>query len=211
LPLCFSAFPCQRVRARDDAGETPALAARYDPGVRRLCRILWTTFAAGSLFCCAAAAVLWVRSYFATDTLDHRYRERAWYLMTTRGTLKVLRVDRFSNRLIAGRTGGWRHRVELPKDNRVPSEYATPLPGELSLPGLVTRSRADDFGQERFVILHLAYPTALFALAPLAWLAGYRKRRRRAARARGGLCASCGYDLRASAGRCPECGGVAAA
>ena len=49
----------------------------------------------------------------------------------------------------------------------------------------------------------------LTALLPALWLAArLGGRRRRAARARAGLCPSCGYDLRASPGRCPECGRV---
>ena len=49
-----------------------------------------------------------------------------------------------------------------------------------------------------WLVIVVALPTGL--LVPL------RKGARRWRRKRGGLCLGCGYDLRASAERCPECG-----
>jgi ABC-type Fe3+ transport system permease subunit len=49
---------------------------------------------------------------------------------------------------------------------------------------------------------------ALFALLPTCWLL-LAPLRRRARRAKVGLCMRCGYDLRATPDRCPECGTLA--
>jgi hypothetical protein len=46
----------------------------------------------------------------------------------------------------------------------------------------------------------------LTALLPALWIVLHRRRLRRARAAAAGLCSRCGYDLRASAERCPECG-----
>jgi hypothetical protein len=49
-----------------------------------------------------------------------------------------------------------------------------------------------------------------FSGLPVVWLRLASVQRRRAWRGRSGLCPTCGYDLRASPDRCPECGMVPA-
>ena len=64
---------------------------------------------------------------------------------------------------------------------------------------------------EAHSVTRLAVPFWAFALLGTI-LPAERLRRRRAARRRAalGLCRRCGYDLRASPERCPECGAEAA-
>jgi hypothetical protein len=56
----------------------------------------------------------------------------------------------------------------------------------------------------------VSYPTlvGLTLVTPLAWLCSRRSRRRERRRLRG-QCPACGYDLRATPERCPECGAPA--
>jgi len=55
----------------------------------------------------------------------------------------------------------------------------------------------------RGVVIPYWAPLALFLVPPLAWT---RTLLRRQGRGRRGLCVRCGYDIRATPGRCPECG-----
>lgn len=59
------------------------------------------------------------------------------------------------------------------------------------------------FRNQQFIRLPYWCPIFLSGLWPALSLRRYLRSRRRKAK---GLCTSCGYDLRASSGQCPECG-----
>jgi hypothetical protein len=86
------------------------------------------------------------------------------------------------------------------------------LDGELSGPSDPPDVRADLHLSGNDVLAELRYWPLLLALCilPATWLSIQVGRRRQLTRRRASrLCVHCGYDLRATADRCPECGRLA--
>ena len=69
----------------------------------------------------------------------------------------------------------------------------------------VTRSYKNQKVQGREFAFPYWCPSLLAAVVPAIWLVSFRRRQAKQ-RERLGLCPACGYDLRATPDRCPECG-----
>jgi hypothetical protein len=176
--------------------------------MRRLARHLFTLCSAVSLLLCVAACVLWVRGRWVAD--DYTWvRDRGDTSIMTRiscasGVLGITRnrttyaateeAGRYRERL--ANTPGWGH-TSLQGNVYTSRGYLWPQ--------LHRRSGANRAMSFRWWILELPMwmPFTLTLIAPsVAAARGGRRRHRR----QRGLCESCGYDLRASPERCPECG-----
>jgi hypothetical protein len=66
--------------------------------------------------------------------------------------------------------------------------------------------RTTPLGERTHAVAIAHWPIALALAVPVGWWALGVQRRRVRWRLSAGLCPSCGYDLRATPGRCPECG-----
>jgi 4-amino-4-deoxy-L-arabinose transferase-like glycosyltransferase len=175
-----------------------------------------------SLVICVAVAGLWVRSYFVVDRLNNQPRPGRDY-----GMLSV--EGRLIFATLKTRTDGWNagwpkvyglalwisqgvDDIPIPPDYSFSrSDFDASSPTRFNFFGMVfskkLRSCYDSSDTLDFVSLPMWMVAAPAAVLPLIRLRrGWRARRRRVE----GLCLVCGYDLRATPDRCPECGTVPA-
>jgi hypothetical protein len=159
-------------------------------------RILFNTIALGSLLFGLATSALWIRSYWRYDQYGVRPNSSAFTLYSNRGGLSVSLTEP------SGRsTGGW-----VTGDAKTAPSYGI----------LAFRFRWREMTIDAYAgyMMYLTYYHSYFAfphwavvilssLRPAFW---FYKKRRHTSRIAGRLCLRCGYDLRASTVRCPECG-----
>jgi hypothetical protein len=194
-------------------------------------RWLFNIVSAVSLLLCSATCVLWVRSYWVAD--EYRRVQGVWpySVKSTRGALECLNMNIANGPWSVGHLGYSRQQPgRTILDWEFGSLWATD-PGITSaqrLPGIswrftnggrsVWRSTMPVSTRPSFpppVVGTISYfiprrdvwvsdwaVVLLFALTPAAatlrWVV--------ARRSRIGECSNCGYDLRATPDRCPECG-----
>jgi len=174
--------------------------------MRRLATALVTL----SLLLCVATLVMWGRSLFVRDIVGFgRAGGNCHLAQSIFGLVHILSTldggceggvtwssDRLAkNALWNGGMSSYPPRIRW----RFGCAYETYPDYHLGLsatsPGFTTN--------HRLIVVPYAYPAALFAILPAIYLI---RRWRTWRRGKGGLCTTCGYDLRASPKRCPECG-----
>jgi hypothetical protein len=189
--------------------------------VKRLARHVVVVCAAASLLLCVALCVLWARSYNVAyyirrsdvDAASRDRRDVSVVFATGRALFYVNHTPGLTYEDWADASPGageWRmshdsywYATRNDMGIRFADARWAPQPGPLTAFG-----RPGSFG----VGVNLLIPIALSAVLPITWRVRVllaRRRRRISKEFPHGRCARCGYDLRASPGRCPECGTLA--
>ena len=185
--------------------------------MRRAFNVLFTPLATTSLLLCVAACVLWVRGYFVVDDVQYIRHAGAgrmedgqakWSLMSAKGELGVGVSYTNASGAIGPRFRWFHDAAPAPI---IPGPHST-VPAQFGFHFL--RATFPIGPSTVIVVTGVVVPAwfAALATAALPALAFLRLRRRRRIRWRlaNGMCVRCGYDLRESAGLCPECGATPA-
>ena len=173
-------YPWQKLIPTDTPSEAPRVKLRFTHVTRLLAGAL-------SLSLCFSTLALWARSYWRTDV--------AWTM--ARGY--VVGVNSETGRLLISGSAGWQPEARGGRRHTQRTDVA--------LWQQVKRLfvfRAGDAGGGVWALQVPHWSLCVAASAPaLLWL---RRRRAEHRRRTAGNCRRCGYDLRASGERCPECG-----
>ena len=188
-------------------------------------RLVARTSVTTSLVLSLGVTVMWVLSYFHGDNFNvgrHTWagpvgglvRQDAWHIMSGRGGVSMWRTylhypPSMAEGEAANPDGQWHFGHSSVTPNQYGGDFGLFWRGRdqgrvVAGFGYVARPKEIIWGARYHAVI-LPWPFILLVLGGplLRWL---HLRRRRMLRDRMGLCAHCGYDLRQSSGKCPECG-----
>ena len=186
-------------------------------GVRRLLRILFNAATALSLAICVCVAYFWATSYLLGweglwERLDDDELGRSvFYAEASGGGIALgYRRLRVAPNASPGFVSRYRSTMNPPPERHLRRTHGNDYPSP-ARPGRwwFAQRTASDPPFDLAGALVVAPCWALFLLSaalPGLWLFLRVRRRRRVLKQ--GICLSCGYDLRATPDRCPECGAI---
>ena len=154
-----------------------------------------------------ASIAAWVRSYFVSDQLTWTSQKPVIFAVAYgKGTIDFVRatfdpsvfVETPDSLAVEKPKAGWELKHGKPDDRDAWS--FVPPQHEMHLLGAKYRSGTVLFAYAQDLSLPMWMPVLLFGMWPAVW--ALRRRRHRGP----GYCPSCGYDMRATPQRCPECG-----
>jgi hypothetical protein len=186
--------------------------------VKRICRWVFNGLAGVSLLLCIATVVMWVRSY---------WREDSWcnYLppVGKNSLVRAVSVGSSDGMVIAYSTQiefrysqyGWEagHTTTEPSDLSRPLNNLVRRGGYsyhfgIYYHGFSQKPGRYDGSEFTQVIFPFWMPTTILVILPLIELRHVLRWRKWRYRRLHGMCLTCGYDLRATPDRCPECGTI---
>ena len=175
-------------------------------------RRLFNILSALSLLVAVSLLIMWIRSYRAYEVFH-------WGLSVQPMIVRLYEIDSANGVVCAGRlqvTGGPPSFVSPPTGwsegwFRLPKTAASNMGVGRSWAGFGLYSRrtllqAGLISNYKGVQLPYWFLTPLAGWLPTVWGVKAKRRWQRERRRGLGLCLQCGYDLRASRERCPECG-----
>jgi len=173
--------------------------------MKQAARIIFHGLAGVSLLLFAVAVWFWVASYGSQYRLVERRIRSARVVGVARGEMGIgvesYRVE------WKWMKEGWEWIEDPPIDPGV-WVRAYLEDGRSPVGGFFFGTHEFPLSTGRILVLPMPFVAAVFGLLPLAEVLLIRRRRRRGRRLAAGLCVVCGYDLRATPEKCPECGAV---
>jgi len=162
--------------------------------MKRCRRWLFNGLAALSLILCVATVIGWTRSKSHRDIFTVPLsRYRGCWIESVRGGIQLGQAIYQSPSSVES---GWD--IDQPAD-------PVPTDTHWGFGFVAGEAQTGDFVKFRFVVAIVPnwFATALTAALPIWWVLERWKRRIKT-----GYCSVCGYDLRATPDRCPECGAI---